>query len=109
MESDLNLNISFRFFELTEFQAASLKKEFSGARLGTHHKSKKTTGNVPLNSKNISLIVNFMNTHNLSLEITDIFISFVSEYDTHIIDIPEYVNEAVRTIGSKLSLSYTIV
>ncbi len=42
-------------------------------------------------------------------EDTDIFISFVTEYDSRIIDVPNYVNEAILKLGSKLVLSYTIV
>ena len=109
MDSDIELNISFRFSELSENQVVALKVTIPEAGFGTHHKTKRTTGSVPLNEPNIPLLSTFIEKHGIEKDITDIFISFVSEYDTHIIDVPNYVNHAVVKLGSKLTLSYTIV
>ena len=108
MDSDVELNISFRFLELSDNQSNLLKNALPSAGFGTHYKTKKTTGVVPLIEENINLISRFMASNDISVDNTDIFISFTSEYDTRIIDVPEYVNQAVKTIGSRLTLSYTI-
>ena len=109
MDSDIELKISFRISELSEKQAVALKEVIPESGFGKHHKTKKTTGIIPLRNNNIPLISSFMNSNNISKDITDIFISFVSEYDTRIIDVPDYVNQAVIKLGSKLTLSYTII
>ena len=108
MESEIDLNISFRFLDLSEIQAAALKHSKLAANFGTHYKTKITTAIVPLNGTNIDRISVFIKENNISKELTDIFISFVTEYDTHIIDVPVFVNQSVLKLGSKLVLSYTI-
>ena len=109
MESDIELKINFRFLELTEKQAAALKISKLGAKFGTHFKSQKPTGVVPLNKNNIDLISNFIKENEIPSGLTDIFISFVTEYDTRTIDIPDYVNQVVKELGSKIVVSYAIV
>lgn len=108
MESDIELKISFRFLELSEKQATALRSSELVAKFGTHFKTKSITGIVPLNVVNINQISIFIDENNISKETTDIFISFVTEYDTRIIDIPSFVNQAVIKLSCKLVLSYTI-
>jgi hypothetical protein len=108
MDSDIELNISFRFSELSDNQADALKDVIPEAGFGTHYKTKKTTGSVPLSEPIIPLLSMFIEKHDIEKDNTDIFISFVSEYDTRIIDVPNYVNLAVVKLGSKITLSYTI-
>jgi len=109
MNSNIELKISFRFAKLSEHQATILKNTFSELKLGKHFKTKNITGSIPLTEDNISLISSFMETNDIPKEITDIFISFVTEYGTRIIDVPTYVNQAVIKLGSKITLSYTII
>ncbi|UCX05129.1 hypothetical protein [Shewanella glacialimarina] len=109
MDSDIELEISFRFLDLSEKQVVILRQVIPESEFGTHFKTKSPTGIVPLSEANISLISLFMEGCSISKEKTDIFISFVSEYDKRIIDVPAYVNQAVVKLGSKLTLSYTIV
>ena len=109
MDSEIQLNISFRFSELSENQVDALKAVIPEAGFGTHYKTKRTTGSVPLSEPNIPLLSTFIEKHGIENDMTDIFISFVSEYDTRIIDVPNCVNHAVVQLGSKLTLSYTIV
>jgi hypothetical protein len=86
MDSDIDLEINFRFLALSEKQAASLKKNIIESEFGKHFKTKNITGLVPLSVANISLIYAFIEENKISVGDTDIFISFVTEYDTHIID-----------------------
>ncbi len=109
MNSNIELNISFRFSALSEDQAEALNKSELESKFGVHFKTKRVTASVPLNEDNVSLISDFMDENNISKENTDIFISFVTEYDTRIIDVPGFVNQAVKKLGSEMVLSYTIV
>jgi len=109
MDSDIDLEINFRFLALSKEQAVLLKSIIIESEFGKHFQTKEITAIVPLNVYNISLIFAFIENNNISVRDTDIFISFVTEYDTRIIDIPEFVNEAIVKLGSKLTLSYTVV
>lgn len=109
MDSNINLNVSFRFLALTENQAAALKNTNLAPTFGTHFKTKSITGSVPLSEDNIDQIFSFIKENNISKEFTDIFVSFVTEHDSRIIEVPDYVNHAVVKIGSKQVVSYTIV
>ncbi len=109
MESDVQLNTRFRFLALSEDQAENLNENILEAEFGVHHKTKNTTASVSLNENNIPHILAFIENNKVLKENTDIFISFVSEYDSQIIDIPSFVNQAIVRLDSKLVLSYTIV
>ncbi len=108
MESNINLEVSFRFLNLSKEQADALEVTGLTSKFGVHFKTKKITGLIPLNNSCIVEISKFINKHKIQISDTDIFISFITEYDSRIMDIPEYVNEAVLKIGSKMVLSYTI-
>ena len=109
MESDINLEVSFRFLSLSKDQADALKATDLVSNFGVHFKTKKITGLIPLSSSSTIGISEFIENHKIDVSDTDIFISFLTEYDSRIIDIPNYVNEAILKIGSKMVLSYTIV
>ena len=108
MESNINLEISFRFLGLSEEQAGVLKIKNLGAKFGVHFKTKKITGLIPLSESCIPKIREFIEDQNISIPDTDVCISFITEYDSRIVDIPNYVNKAISIIGSKMVLSYTI-
>jgi len=109
MDSDIDLKISFRFLELSEGQAFALKNDNLEATFGTHFKTKSITGSVPLREDNIDQVSSFIEENHISKDSTDIFVSFVTEYDTRIFEVPNYVNQAVVKIGSQLVVSYSIV
>ncbi|WP_338728580.1 hypothetical protein V8687_11210 [Shewanella baltica] len=109
MASDIDLDTNFRFLGLTKEQANVLKESGINCNFGTHFKTKAITGIVPLDSSVIAKIGEFMEQQKISNKDTDIFISFNTEYDTRVIDIPTYVNEAVISLGSKLVVSYTVL
>ncbi len=108
MESDIKLDVCFRFLDLTQEKSDELKVLNLGSKFGVHFKTKKITGLVPLNESCIPKIQSFIKSNDIPISDTDIYISFITDYDSRIIDIPEYVNEAVSKIGSKMVLSYTI-
>ena len=109
MDSNIETNISFRFLDLTESQAGTIRKTELQASFGTHHKTNKITCLIPLNNKNAKDLISLVELHFPENEETDIFISFVTEYDTRIIDIPSFVNQIIKRIETKLTVSYTIV
>ncbi|MGE6451152.1 hypothetical protein ACQKC5_01975 [Shewanella baltica] len=108
MDSDIDLVVSFRFLALSEEQADELKATGLLSRFGVHFKTKKITGLIPLSSSSTVGISEFIKKHGIEVSDTDIFISFSTEYDSRIIDIPDFVNEAILKIGSKMVLSYTV-
>lgn len=109
MDADIELNISFRFLALSDAQAEKLRASELEVTFGKHHKTSKNVGCVVLASGVIAHLSNFIVDNSVTEDEYDIFISFCTEYDTRIIDIPAYVNEAVKRLGSKLVLSYTII
>lgn len=109
MESHIELETSFRFLDLSKEQADELKSSGLACEFGEHFKTKAITGIVPLESTAISQIAEFIGRKNIPVAATDIFVSFTTEYDTRIIDIPNYVNEAIAKLGSKMVLSYTVL
>ena len=108
MESDIELKITFRFICLSDSQADKLSEEFEESKFGKHFKTKMPVGLIPLKEENIQLISKFIATNNIATENTDIFISFITEYDTRIVEIPQYVARAATELKSKMTLSYTI-
>jgi len=108
MESDIKLEVCFRFLDLTQKNSDDLKLLNLESKFGVHFKTKNITGLVSLNESCISEILSFIESNDISISDTDIYISFRTDYDSRIIDIPEYVNEAVSKIGSRMVLSYTI-
>lgn len=109
MDSDVALQISYRFLSLTDAQALGLKKEFSRCQFGKHFSTGEITASLELEHTDIGKLAAFVRENAVEPGATDIFISFVTEYDSRIIDIPPYVNKAIRETGSKLVVSYTVV
>ena len=108
MESDIELKITFRFLSLSDGQVEKLSEEFKESKFGKHFKTKMQVGRIPLSERNIQLISRFITANNIAHEDTDIFISFITEYDTRIMEIPNYVARAAVELKSKMTLSYTI-
>ncbi len=109
MDSDIDLDISFRFLGLTENQASELKNEFENAELSRHFKTNKIVGTIPLSGQLIEDIALFIKLHSVSPKDVDIFISFITEYDSRIIDMPDFVARAAEVLGARMTLSYTII
>ena len=108
MNSDIELEINFRFLSLTEEQVPLLSEELSDASFRDHFKNKCKVGCINLTSDRIDLVSKFMKENSIESKNTDIFLSYITEYDSRILDIPEYVAKASVALGSKITLSYTI-
>ena len=109
MDSGIELDTSFRFLALTERQAEALQLSGMDCEFGRHHRTNAITGVVPLNGTVISKLENFVNQQSIEISSTDIFVSFTTEYDSRIIDIPCHVNEIIKKLGSRLVVSYTVL
>jgi|GEM_PF-1897057 len=108
MDSDIELNISFRFFSLSEELTNEIKSSLKGSSCRPHKKLGGFIVCVPLTPPSLEFIGSFVTSHNVEVENTDIFVSFVTEYDSRIIDLPNIITKASFSIGSPITLSYTV-
>ena len=109
MGNDVELKVSFRFLSLSHAQASELQTSFSAADFGKHFKSGELTAALDLGCVDLGALSKFIRANAIEVDATDIFISLVSEHDSHIVDVPPCVHAAIREIGSKLVISYTVV
>ncbi len=109
MGSDVKMEVSFRFLSLSRKQALELERKFRFADFGKHFKTGESTASLNLEYIDLEAVCSFLGETEIEVGATDIFISLVSEHDSRIVDVPSCVHEAIRTIGSKLVLSYTVV
>jgi hypothetical protein len=109
MGSDIKMEVSFRFLSLSHTQALELERKFRVADFGKHFKTGELTASLNLECIDLEALSSFLGETEIEVGATDIFISLVSEYDSRIVNVPSCVHEAIKTIGSKLVLSYTVV
>ncbi|WP_440904813.1 hypothetical protein ACMZOO_00875 [Catenovulum sp. SX2] len=109
MDSDIKLDVCFRFLELSQQQAIELEAVFHNVKFGRHFKSKQIVGLVALDGQLVDAIGNFMQSHDIEPLSTDIFVSFITEYDSRIIELPDFVAKASIALGVKINLSYTVL
>lgn len=107
--SEIEVDISFRFLKLDKLQAYTLKREIAFSSFREHHKDEHFVGIVQLSEKSIHEINDFYVRQQVSLADCDIFISVVSEFDSNIVDIPNVVNKMLKYIDCKLTYSFTVV
>jgi len=109
MDSEIELNISFRFFSLTEELSNEIK---SSLKASSCRPNKKLGGFIvcmPLTQSSLEFIESFVTSNKVEVENTDIFVSFVTEHDSRIIGLPNIITKASFSIGSPVTLSYTVV
>ncbi len=109
MDSDIELNISFRFFSLTEELSNEIKSSLEASSCRPNKKLGGFVVCVPLTPSSLEFIGSFITSNNVEVENTDIFVSFVTEYDSRVIDLPNDITKASFSIGSPVTLSYTVV
>ncbi|PTN11438.1 hypothetical protein [Nitrosomonas aestuarii] len=107
MESDVELSCHFRFLSLSESQAEQLKSVCKEVDFCRHFKTQKVTASIELSEAVIPALVEFVKLNSVRQSETDIFISVLSEYDSRIVDIPEFINKAIIALGCKLVFSFT--
>lgn len=108
MDADIELNISFRFLALSEDLASEAKSSFEVSSCRPNRKLDGYVVCVPLTSCSLEVITSFVTSYNVNIEDTDIFVSFATEYDSRIIDLPNIITKASFSIGSPVTLSYTV-
>lgn len=106
-DQGIDLCCSLRFLALSNEQAERLSQLSLGASFGKHFKTKSITSSVELSESAIPVLQEFIVINGIDATTTDIFISVLTEYDTRIIDVPNYVNKAVIAIGSNIVFSFT--
>ncbi|WP_126166794.1 hypothetical protein [Shewanella khirikhana] len=107
MEEHTKLECSFRFLSLSKREADSLKSFFKCVNFGRHFKTGEITAVIELLLETIPVIQDFIETTKVSHSNRDIFISVTSSYDSQIVDIPKFVNQAAALLDTKLVFSYT--
>ena len=109
MDSDIKLDISFRFFSLSEELANEIKSINEASSCRPNRKLGGFVVCVPLTPSTLEFVASFVTSHNVEVENTDIFVSFATEYDARIITLPNIISKASFSIGSPVTLSYTVV
>ncbi len=107
MDSDVELKCHFRFLSLSDVQAEKLKSACKEVDFGRHFKTQKVTASIELSEAVIPTLVEFVKLNSVPQTETDIFISILSKYESRIVDIPEFINKAIISLGSKLVFSFT--
>ena len=107
MEEHTKLECCFRFLSLSKGEANSLKSFFKNVNFGRHFKTGEITAIIELSHEAIPVIQHFIETAKVSHSNRDIFISVTSIYDSQIVDIPNFVNQAAALLDTKLVVSYT--
>lgn len=109
MDSDIELDISFRFLSLSETLANEIRPFLEASSYRANRKLGGFVVCVPLTPTSLEFIESFVSSHDVEIENTDIFVSFTSEYDSRIIKLPSILTKASCSIGSTVTLSYTVV
>ena len=109
MDSDIELDISFRFLSLSETLANEIKPLVKASSYRPNRKLGGFVVCVPLTPTSLEFIESFVSSHDVDIESTDIFVSFTTEYDSRIIELPNIITKASFSIGSPVTLSYAVV
>lgn len=98
----------FRFLALDEIESECILKEVTGSRSKKHFKEPCFVGVVPLEDTSvIAEIARFYEKYNVEKSNCDIVLSISTEKDTEMWSVPKIVNEMLRVIDCKLTVSFT--
>jgi hypothetical protein len=100
---------SIRFLNLNKLQAFTLEREVVGASQREHSQNDCYVGHVSLLDDNLEDIFNFFIRQRLKVEECDLFISLSSNMDTNIVEVPSVVNQMLKFIDCKLTMSFTVL
>jgi hypothetical protein len=106
---DTELVSCFRFLNLNKLQAYTLEREVLGATKRLDCEKECYVGCVTLLEDNLAEIFNFFIRQRITVEQCDLLISLFSNMQTTTTEVPRLVNQMLRFIDCKLTMSYTIL
>ena len=109
INNDITLNYSIRFFCSTEQQADEITQICSGITVIKNKQRRKDGKWIVVINIDSNTVTNSIRNAILTGSKFDHFISLVSESDTNIISLPDYVMKCVREWLGPVNFSFTVV
>ena len=101
-----------RIGPISENKAQEIKRKYSSEYITSHKKRDNSGFTISvkiIDGVNYCFLKEMLNTMQIERDNYDLFVSVITESDTEIIEIPEYVERVAKLIAAQYVFSFTVV